>query len=494
MNARRLLPALALAVLAILSGARVAEAHPLGNFTINHYAGIVVGRSEISIRWVLDMAEIPAFAARRQIDANRDDAVTPEEISHWLDATLPGLVDVIRLEVNGKTTPLRVLDRNVTFPPGQGGLSTLRLVVNLAAPSPPGAASITFQDTTYPERIGWHEITARPSDGVRFASSDVSTATVSDELRRYPADALTNPVDARTASVQFEPTTGSGRTPSDVASSSSSGSIVRAPDILADLAGSSLTPITAAFALLLALGLGAVHGISPGHGKTLVAAYLIGNRGSLRQAAWLGVTVAATHTVGVFVLGVVTLVATEALLPERIVTWLSLASGLLVVGLGGALLWRAWRSARRHGELAEGTHPHPHPHAHPHPSDHAHDHEHGAGHAAPRLSAVGIAGLGLVGGMVPSASALLVLLVAITTGKIAFGIALIIAFGVGMAGVLAAISASVVFIRRRLDVEGPSRLRHRLVMTAAAVLPVASALVVLAIGLVLSVGAARALG
>jgi nickel/cobalt exporter len=488
MNARRLLPALVLAILAILSGARAAEAHPLGNFTINHYTGIVVGRSEISIRWVLDMAEIPAFAARRQIDANRDDDVTPEEISHWLDATLPGLVDAIRLEVNGKTAPLTILDRNVTFPPGQGGLSTLRLVVNLTAPSPPGAGSIALHDTTYPERIGWHEITAHPSDGVRIAGSDVPSASVSDELRRYPADALTNPVDVRTASVQFEPATGSSGPPSDVASTSTSGPIFRPPDILADLAGSSLTPITAALAILLALGLGAVHGISPGHGKTLVAAYLIGNRGSLGQAAWLGVTVAATHTVGVFVLGVVTLVATEALIPERIITWLSLGSGLLVVGLGSMLLWRAWRSGRRQGGPAD------HPHPHPHPSDLVHEHEHGAAHTAPRLSAAGIAGLGLVGGMVPSASALLVLLVAITTGKIALGIALIVAFGVGMAVVLAAISASVVLVRRRFDVEGASWVRHRLVIAAARVLPVASALVVLGIGLVLSVGAARALG
>jgi nickel/cobalt exporter len=497
MSARRWLPATLLALQALLTTAPAASAHPLGNFTINHYAAIVVSPDQIAIRWVLDMAEIPAFAARRQIDTNRDGMLTADEVSSWADATVPDVLTGLDVEVNGVRTALREVDRQVTFPPGQGGLSTLRLVVDLVAASPPSRGSLTLRDGTYPERIGWHEITARAESGMRIDSSNVPAATVSDELRRYPADALTNPVDVRTAAVSFERSAATGQPGGTSASAAAGGPASRSTDVLADLAGGNLTPLTAVLAVLLALGLGAVHGISPGHGKALVAAYLIGNQGSLRQAAWLGITVAVTHTVGVFVLGLATLVATELLVPERIITWLSLGSGLLVVALGGALLWSAWRQRQRDTSLGHsGLHAHPHSPAHTHEEGgHVHPHRHTPREGTPpQLSAAGIAGLGLVGGMVPSASALLVLLVAVTTGRLVLGIALIVAFGVGMSVVLAGISASVVLVRRRVELGGASWARHRLIVAAARFLPVGSALAVLTIGLVLSVGAARALG
>jgi nickel/cobalt exporter len=463
-------------------------AHPLGNFTINHYTAITVGRDGMAVRWVLDMAEIPAFAARRQIDANRDGTIDPAEIAAWLDATLPGLIEGLDLEVGGQRQSLVVVKRAVSFPPGQGGLSLLRLVADLKVGGVPEAGSVTYRDGTYPERIGWHEIVVQAGAGFRLSSSTAPSRSVSDELRSYPADALTNPRNMSEASFQFDSAPG-GDSPGAVNAAPTGIATGRQNDLLATLVGGKLTMIGALLALLLALGLGAAHAISPGHGKTLVAAYLIGSRGSFTQAIWLGVTVAVTHTVGVLLLGIATLLATELLVPERLITWLSLASGLLVVTLGASLVWRHARSraANPHESGHSHGHQHPHPHAHPHPHDALQD-------DAPAISGAGIAALGLVGGMVPSASALLVLLVAVTTGRLFFGLALIVAFGLGMAIVLAGVSASVVVIRRRVDAGGAGWTRHAAVAAGARLVPIASGLAVLAIGVVLTIGAARALG
>jgi nickel/cobalt exporter len=463
-------------------------AHPLGNFTINHYTAITVGRDGMAVRWVLDMAEIPAFAARRQMDANRDGTINPAEIAAWLDATLPGLMEGLDLQVGGQRQSLVVVKRAVSFPPGQGGLSTLRLVADLEVRPVPEVGSVTYRDDTYPERIGWHEIVVQAGAGFRLSTSTAPSRSVSDELRSYPADALTNPRNTSEASFQFDSARGGGdRGAADAAPSGVTTG--RQSDLLATLVGGKLTMIGALLALLLALGLGAAHAISPGHGKTLVAAYLIGSRGSLTQAIWLGVTVAVTHTVGVLLLGIATLLATELLVPERLITWLSLASGLLVVTLGASLVWRHARShaASPHDSGHSHGHQHPHPHPHPHPHDARHD-------DAPPLSGASIAALGLVGGMVPSASALLVMLVAVTTGRLFFGLALIVAFGLGMAIVLAGVSASVVVIRSRVDAGGARWTRHAAVAAGVRLVPMLSGLAVLAIGVVLTIGAAQALG
>ncbi|MEP7040243.1 MAG: hypothetical protein ABI864_01585 [Chloroflexota bacterium] len=470
-----------------------AAAHPLGNFTINHYAALAVGADEITVRWVLDMAEIPAFAARRQIDADRDGTPDPTEIDAWLDATLPGLVSKLDLRIDGLRQSLMVAHRKVSFPPGQGGLSTLRLVADLMVRHVPGDGSVTYSDGTYPERIGWHEIVVQAGPGFAVSASTAPDRSVSDELRSYPADALTNPRSETSASFTFDRAAGGGSPEAGpVPTGIGPG---RQSDLLANLVGGKLTLLGAVLALLLAMGLGAAHAISPGHGKTLVAAYLIGSRGTLGQATWLGITVAVTHTFGVLVLGIVTLLATELLVPERLITWLSLASGLLVVGLGASLVWRQLRA--RSVDQPEGAHARPHEHPHRHPHDGGHTHANLAkahADASPPLTSAGIAVLGLVGGMVPSASALLVLLVAVTTGRLLFGLALILAFGVGMAIVLAAVSASVVVVRSRVDAGGAAWTRHAVVASGVRLLPIASGLAVLAIGVVLTIGAARALG
>jgi nickel/cobalt transporter (NicO) family protein len=470
------------AVLALVALPALASAHPLGNFTVNHYARITPSAGAVAVHWVLDMAEIPAFSEIRGMDSDHDGTTQPAERTAWLDANVPAYSAGLSLRVDGQRPgPWRVVDRALSFPAGQGGLSTLRLELDLAVPIalPAPGAAITFEDMTFADHIGWREIVAVAGAGVRVEASDVASASVTNELRAYPPDAASAPMDVRTATFRAS---ADASAPAAITApgGSRTGAAPRAADPLAALAAGELTPWTAGLAVLVAMALGAIHGVSPGHGKTLVAGYLIGSRGTLRQAVWLGLTVAISHTVGVLLLGAVTLGATALLLPERVIEWLALGSALLVMGLGASLVLAQLRHGRR---AADHDHAHPHPHPPPHPHD-----DHG-----PALTTRALAALGIVGGIVPSASALLVLLVAVSLHRLAFGLLLVGAFGLGMAFVLAGISASVVVLRGRLARGGAPWLQTAAARRIGSALPLASGVLVVGIGLALTLGAAASL-
>ena len=479
---RRVLPrAAAVALLALAALPTLASAHPLGNFTVNHYARISPSAHAIAVHWVLDMAEIPAFSEIRAMDVDHDGTAAPDERAAWLEATVPRYIAGLTLTIGGRAAgPWHMADPNLSFPAGQGGLSTLRLELDLTAATDVDDAnsSIRFEDATFPDHIGWREVVAVAGAGVRIEQSDVPSASATDELRAYPPDAASAPMDVRQASFRIVP---DASAIGPAGGSADAAVAPRANDPLAALAGGELTPLSAALAVLAAAGLGAIHGVSPGHGKTLVAGYLIGSRGTMRQALWLGLTVAISHTFGVLLLGGVTLAASALLLPERVIEWLALGSALLVIGLGGSLLvsqLRHRRSGQHHHHSHEGGPPHSHPHPH-------------AGATAMRrcrLSA--LAALGIVGGIVPSASALLVLLVAVSLHRLIFGLVLVGAFGLGMAFVLAGISASVVVLRRRMTNGHAQWTEKAAVRRIGSALPLASALVVVVVGIALTVDAA----
>jgi ABC-type nickel/cobalt efflux system permease component RcnA len=201
----------------------------------------------------------------------------------------------------------------------------------------------------------------------------------------------------------------------------------------------SLSPGFALVALLLAVGLGAAHALAPGHGKTVMAAYLVGLRGTLRQAATIGATVTVTHTAGVLVLGLV-LSSFRAVASERVYPWLGLGSGLLLAAVGVGLLVRA-----------RGGHHHHHPHVHDHDHHHHHDHHHDHGPAGQPLGRRGLVALGLAGGLVPSPSAVVVLLGGIALGQAWFGVALVVAYGLGMAATLTGVGLLLAHLRTRMD-------------------------------------------
>jgi ABC-type nickel/cobalt efflux system permease component RcnA len=615
----------------------------MGNFSISHYAAIRIEPDAVRLRYLVDLAEIPTFQALQE-------SPLPLEPQHpaaraYLARTVETLGDALTLELDGRRLALRVESSDLIFPPGAGGLPTLKIGAVYRASLPPAEPSaapvLTYRDANYPGRAGWKEVIASAGPGVTLVESTAPVRDRSGELTDYPTDPAESPPQALEAQVVFKrvaapssvarldpvpanpdglsppgrlgsvtaregvsgtasavPTTrgttrqaspesldgvsgerlggqtaGSGRAdrlsgqtagPSradrlggqtagpgraDRLSGQTAGpgradhtaapAFPEALDLAANarstprdaftalIEGPSLGPGMVLFALAVAVSLGAFHALEPGHGKTVVAAYLVGSRGTVRHALLLGLVVTASHTVGVYLLGVVTLYASRHVVPERLYPWLGAASGLLIAVLGVSLLWRrlAGPSTVGHGHAHDHAHgPHTHasseheeaharglvhghdaPHAEAHapglaPShdaarveaharglapSHAHGHHH---HDIPDgpVSLRALVALGVSGGIVPCPAALVVLLSAVAMGRVGFGLLLIVAFSVGLAAVLITIGLLVVFARRlaarfgRIGAEGPLVRRW---------LPITSAAVITVSGLVITVQA-----
>jgi ABC-type nickel/cobalt efflux system permease component RcnA len=393
-----------------------ASAHPLGNFTINRFARVEVSGHRLYVRYVLDLAEIPTYQARQD---GVDPAVYSQRVARGLHVTL-----------GGRPVVLRPVARALAFPRGVAGLHTMRLEVILRGPAVDGSESLVVRDTNYAGRIGWREVVV-----------GATTRSVSDELRAYPKSLLQSPLDVTRVSTSIAPTT-------SPAPKLSGGRSLEAPDRVADsgftklIGERHLSLLVVLLSLAAALFWGAAHALSPGHGKTIVTAYLVGRRGTPRDAAILGVIVTVTHTIGVFALGLVTLVLSQWIVPETLYPWLNAAAGISVVAIGGAVLsarFRDWRHERAH--------------RHGHTHHHHHDHEHSA---EPGSGFRGLLAVGISGGALPCPSALVVLLAAISLHRVAFGLVLIVAFSLGLAltitGIgLVAVLARSAFARRSFD-------------------------------------------
>jgi nickel/cobalt transporter (NicO) family protein len=477
-----------LAILAaglLAAGAAPAAAHPLGNFTVSAYSGLRVGPDRLAVDYVVDMAEIPTFQTRQAVDADHDGTVSPVEAAAWRDRECSRLAGGLRTTLDGQPVALSVTGSALSFPKGVGGLETLRLECALAAPLPAArqaGRSLSYADANHQGRIGWREITA-VGDGATLEATDVPDTSTSARLTTYPEDQLSSPLDRRTATLRFHPggwnrRVAAGRSGVDRATAPAGRSGVdRATAAFTALVGErSLSPGFAVLALLLAVGLGAAHALAPGHGKTVMAAYLVGLRGTLRQAATIGATVTLTHTAGVLLLGLV-LTTSRAVASERVYPWLGLASGLLLAAVGVGLLVRA-----RTG------------HHHPHEGgkhDHGHDHRHPHAHPRP-LGRRGLVALGLAGGLVPSPSAVVVLVGGIALGQAWFGVALVLAYGLGMAATLTGVGLLLAHLRTRMD-----RRLHlpagSLLARAGRLLPAATASVIVAVGLALAANGAAQL-
>jgi len=391
-----------------LAWTTAASAHPLGNFTINRFSRIEVAGQRVYVVYVVDLAEIPTFQA-----GHIDKGAYARRIARGVELT-----------VDGKRAQLVAGATALAHPPGAGGLRTTRLEVLLRGPELSGSSSIEYRDTNYSDRIGWKEIVVGKT-----------AHSASDELRAYPKNLLQSPLDVTSLHTTLAPT-------NDPPPVLSRGSSLQAPDRVADsgfaqLIGRDHLGFWVVLAsLAAALFWGAAHALSPGHGKSIVTAYLVGQRGTPWHAALLGLIVTATHTVGVFSLGLVTLALSQFVVPDHLYPWLNLASGLLVVSIGVSVLAARWRHARAH---AHGHHHH----------HHGHDHEDGPSFRS--LFAVGVSG-----GLLPCPSALVVLLAAISLHRVAFGLLLIVAFSLGLAlsitGVgLVAVAAKRAFARARFD-------------------------------------------
>ena len=429
----------------------IAMAHPLGNFTINRYSGIEVAGNRLRVHYVLDMAEIPALQEKQKIGPGN----TYVDDRAYLAARVNDIEHNLDLRVDGKPVGLTVADKALAFLPGQAGLTTLRIEALLTASAGGlGRHSVDYHDHNYQGHLGWKEITVRASDQAQVHDTIVAGRSISKELRAYPQDRLTSPLDVTSTTFSYVPGLSSSSIPRFLNPATGGFRIIQ--DQYASLIAQKLTPLVILLSIVLAVGLGAAHALSPGHGKAVMAGYLVGTRRSPKHAVILGATITVTHTVGVFALGLVTLFASALISPERLYPWLTLISGALVILLGVTLMISRTRLALVRGE--PGDHPHDdHPgqdHDHPHGRDHGHEHgadplaphSHGLGthsHAVPAGAGTGsLLMMGITGGLIPCPSALIVLLSAIALHRVLLGIVLIVAFSLGLALVLTGIGVA----------------------------------------------------
>jgi ABC-type nickel/cobalt efflux system permease component RcnA len=500
-----------------------ASAHPLGNFTVNHYDGLVAAPGLLRIDHVEDLAEIPATQVQPQI--------TRSGIGPWAAQRCAGAARAERVTADGRPAAVAVGSATAQLRPGQAGLHTLRVECRFTAPLPQGTSlALSFDSgagTAASGPPGWREITAR-GDRMTLTSSDVPTESATGRLTRYPKDLLSSPAHTTAAALRMRPG-GPAMAASDRPAAPAASVLPRGADrwtqaLDALISRRALTPGFALLALAAAVVLGALHALAPGHGKTLMAAAAAGRGGAtLRDVLPLAASVTVTHTLGVVALGL--LIAAGSTATTSVIAWLGMAGGVLVAVTGTALIRRAWLNRRhphghqhphphQHGDPHGDEHPHPHQHGdthgqdhghkhaqahehgHSHPHSHGHSHSHGHGHGhghshgarahthptAPTLR--GTLLLGFTGGLVPSPSAVVVLVGASALGRAWFGVLLVLGYGAGLALTLTAAGFSVVkaggWLARTLHSGAGRGARPARLVTRSA--PLVSAFVVLALG------------
>ncbi|WP_326674240.1 HoxN/HupN/NixA family nickel/cobalt transporter [Streptomyces sp. NBC_01257] len=551
---------------AVLTGlATTAHAHPLGNFTVNHHTGLTFRQDAVDAVIVVDRAEIATAQERPGVDRDHNGVLDPAERSSFAAQGCAVLARQLHLDIAGTPVRWRTGSSSLTYHQGEGGLQTSRMACTLTAPAGLAAPADIGVRTGYDERrIGWQEMTAR-GQGVTLTRSPLPATSPTDELRHYPKDPLATPLNQRSARLHTEP--GDGRSaaatrtvlPGAGPLTAALGKVSAAFDSL--VGQRELTVPAGLLALLLSLVLGASHAALPGHGKTIMAAYLAGRRGTPRDAVTVGVTVTFTHTAGVLALGLALPVATS-LAGETVLTWLGLISGLMVTCIGLWLLHTALTKGAGHHHHAHGHgHDHGHSHGHhhhghhhgdahehdvsspsaSHQADHHHDHgtqatprsdppsatrllperrqpgatsaeeggtvlapakrdTHTHSHTPPsartgpvhgaRTSRTGLIGMGIAGGLVPSPSALVVLLGAVALGRTAFGVLLVVGYGLGMAATLTLAGLLLVRLRDRIEARADKFARLRApAARLSAVVPAASAGLVLLVGVLLTLRA-----
>jgi ABC-type nickel/cobalt efflux system permease component RcnA len=497
------------------------SAHPMGNFSISHYAGIRVEQGFVELRYLVDMAEIPTFQEiqKNTIVAQADDPRVLGYLLKQAEEFKEGLL----MTLNGRPLPLRIASQDIVFSPGAGNLPTMKLGLVYRA-EVTDACTVTrceleYRDTNFSGRVGWKEIITSAGPGVTIENSSAPSHDRSRQLSNYPTDLVNSPPQDVAAKIVYSSERAFGGIPSAIAQAkkgaTSSVTTRRRvpPDGTSGRPATALVPPTPPFpensgaielkpnqqgtprnsftelmgikhislgialpAAAIAAGLGALHALEPGHGKTIVATYLVGSKGTARHALLLGMIVTISHTAGVYLLGAITLYAQKYILPDRIYPFLGVLSGMLVAGMGCYLFLQRYVGA----EFA-------HSHSHEIPSA-ARVSEKKEPERRGNISARQLLILGVTGGIVPCPAALVVLLSAVALHRTGFGLFLIVAFSVGLAAVLIAMGLAGVYAGRmmsRLPLEGPLIQRW---------LPMGSAVAIAALGCAIAVRSWMAAG
>jgi nickel/cobalt exporter len=505
---RRVLAVSGIVATAIVAMSGSASAHPLGNFTVNRYARVEISDQTVRVYYVLDEAEIPAFEERAAVRADPSGFARRRALD---------ILSHLQLVVAGQPVELHPVVDDLSQPPGQGGLTTLRLAVRYEGTIPAGGQlHAVVSDGNEPDRIGWRELVVTTRGDAQLLASSAPSRDLSDELRHYPANLIQAPLDLRSATFDFHPgTTSVAALP--IATTAAAPNRYGG-EFTALIQRHAVTPIVLVGMLGLALIFGAAHALAPGHGKTIMAAYLVGTKGRPRDAVLLGAIVSVMHTASVLVLGAVLFQVSRSAAPDRVYPWLKLGSGIAVAIFGASLIATRVRALRRPAvstpteqsdplrqaspalvsvAAGAGASPHTHDHHDPHdPDDHDDHHHAGAGHdhghgwhthelpegVAP-LSRRGLIVLATTGGLFPSPSALIVLLAAFDLNRIGLGLTLIAAFSIGLAVTLTGVGLALVYGRRIVEKRG--------VIPALRLLPAASATAIFILGLYFAWSGAR---
>jgi nickel/cobalt exporter len=514
--------------------AAILHAHPMGNFSVNHYARIEVTPEGAKILFVLDLAEIPTFELMQKWGAAKDTPAAQMqgkaagEAREW--------VRQLRISVDGKRVTPVFEGAELTLADGAGGLPVAHVRVHLRAAR---GAKLEYEDGTYPDRTaGWKEIVVAAGRGAAIEKASQGEHDRSQELTAYPQDATVAPPQDLKAEVSWsggvvsrvvrakdtenetavstkpaeQPAT---KTAGTVAEPNAMGTVKRGDFLSRTLQGKEIGWGLGLICIAVAFWFGALHALEPGHGKTMVAAYLVGSRGTPKHAILLGGMVTFTHTVTVFILGLITLFLSRYVQADLLSKILGVVSGLTIVWIGGMLLYRRVKAlggavhghrhhhddhghAHDHEHAREHVHAaHAHDHGHAHDHDHHHDHDghthsHGGlththdGHTHSHvpegeISLRSLMVLGASGGLVPCPSALVLLLSAISIGRTGFGLLLLVSFSLGLALVLMATGLVVLYAKNLFPErkDGGTNPFFR-------VMPVISAAVILTIGIVLT--------
>ncbi len=505
-----------LVLLIAVAGAKCpARAHPMGNFSINHFARFEAKPNELVLRYVLDFAELPTADQMAALDLNSDGKVSAREKSAFLQNDAPAFLNGLSVQINAQKVALSPRRSDLEVRPGAGGLPTLRVSIDATVPlSAGGKTRVEYRDLNFQGRTGWMEVVVFAGKGRAIRDSNASSVDQSRGLTVFPVDA--GVVAPRQNSASFSVVEAGASDPVPAQSPAQTSASKTATNdqtpqnrFTQSIAQRNLTPALVLWGIFFAFAFGAVHALSPGHGKTMVAAYLVGSKGTPRHAVLLGLVVTITHTFGVFALGLALLFASRYILPEKLFPALSALSGMLIFGVGLWLFMSRWQglSAHGHSHSHDGhTHSHDehdhshdgHTHSHDHDDEDAHSHAHGAhthshggrvhSHAVPDgpITMKTLVALGISGGIVPCPEALVVLLAAVKLHRIGYGMVLIAAFSVGLAAALIAIGMLVVSARQRLsrfDSLGENSAIVRF-------LPIGSAAVITLIGAALTLRAA----
>lgn len=551
-----------------------ALAHPLGDFSVNQYWLVDLRGDEFKIYYLLDIAEIPSFQEVLRLDLNADEVYSDEEIDQYLGMVVPELMVAMTVSYEGRPITLQVDRRALEIWEGTARAPVFNLILDLTArdfvwPEDGVPGEIRFRSSAHDEARGYREalLLLDGRYGIEIGTRKEGDANEIEYLTEVMVDEIDNPLyqsfynvfqftftqgtgaaistenveadftwtatarsdeEERIVLAQFEERfqnveVGDGNRLREAAGVSDAfREVDRAEKGTSEVADNLLTRVTdtirskelttnmilVAMGISLLLGMG--HAFSPGHGKTVMAAYLIGERGTAWHAVILGIIVTVVHVWSVFLIGLIVLYASEKVSSEQINFWTGLASGIIIVGIGLFLFFRRYKSyvlvkhggshhhdhnhghdhshhhhthdhVHAHAEAHDHSHDHSHDHEHAHDHDHSHDHGHGHSHVIEGKGGLpptywNILWLGISGGIVPCPAALLVLMGAINFGRLALGMLMITSFSLGLAAVLVLIGVVVVKtsgkIRDRIGERSPILL----------LLPVMSSVLITGIG------------